>query len=232
MVTEEFSLVSEREALSTDLRNKRTRYSQDDAPSYAADFKKKMLPPVPEGMNIVHPLTEQNLKIATGEVPPPPPPPPRPPRPMNAYGMYERDVRLFPPIPVPPVPKPRAPSPPVFRVSSADIHSVIEEAKKAAEREKREAERLAAQEAKKAKEREERDKRKSVTRDKAKKKNLTSEEKEALKEKKLLKLVGAVVVKSMSKYSKQIDRDTFKKHAKEVRPPPISFRNLLNLSNS
>jgi len=49
-----------------------------------------------------------------------------------------------------------------------------------------------------------------------KRKKLTSEEKEANKEKRLTKLVGAVVVKSMSKYAKGIDREGFKKHAKEV----------------
>jgi histone-lysine N-methyltransferase SETD2 len=44
----------------------------------------------------------------------------------------------------------------------------------------------------------------------------TAEEKEANKEKRLLKLVGAVVVKCMSKYSKKLDHDQFKKYAKEV----------------
>ena len=37
------------------------------------------------------------------------------------------------------------------------------------------------------------------------------------REKRLLKLVGAVVVKTMSKYRSRMDVDTFKKHAKEVR---------------
>ena len=46
--------------------------------------------------------------------------------------------------------------------------------------------------------------------------SLTPEEHEANKEKRLLKLIGAVVVKCMSKYSKSFDHDTFKKHAKEV----------------
>jgi hypothetical protein len=36
------------------------------------------------------------------------------------------------------------------------------------------------------------------------------------KEKRLLKLVGAVVVKCMSKYQSQMDHEVFKKHAKEV----------------
>ena len=39
------------------------------------------------------------------------------------------------------------------------------------------------------------------------------------REKRLLKLVGAVVVKTMSKYRARMDVDTFKKHAKEVRHP-------------
>lgn len=46
------------------------------------------------------------------------------------------------------------------------------------------------------------------------------EEKEANKEKRLLKLVGAVVVKCMNKHSKAMNHDLFKKHAKEV---PCSF---------
>ncbi|KAJ7452106.1 hypothetical protein B0H11DRAFT_1742432 [Mycena galericulata] len=48
------------------------------------------------------------------------------------------------------------------------------------------------------------------------KKAQTPEEKEANKEKRLLKLVGAVVVKCMSKYGKSLERETFKKHAKEL----------------
>ncbi|KDQ55897.1 hypothetical protein JAAARDRAFT_132908 [Jaapia argillacea MUCL 33604] len=48
------------------------------------------------------------------------------------------------------------------------------------------------------------------------KKKMSKEEKEALKMKRLLKLVGAVVVKCMSKYQGQMDHDLFKKHAKEL----------------
>ncbi|KAG6879645.1 hypothetical protein C0992_000280 [Termitomyces sp. T32_za158] len=48
------------------------------------------------------------------------------------------------------------------------------------------------------------------------KKPLTEEEKEAMKEKRMLKLVGAVVVKCMSKHSSALDHDQFKKHAKEL----------------
>jgi hypothetical protein len=43
------------------------------------------------------------------------------------------------------------------------------------------------------------------------------------REKRLLKLVGAVVVKTMSKYRTRMDVDTFKKHAKEVRGVSFSF---------
>jgi len=50
-----------------------------------------------------------------------------------------------------------------------------------------------------------------------KKPSLSKEEKEALKEKKLKKMVGAIVVKTMSKYQKYMDHDQFKKYAKEVR---------------
>jgi hypothetical protein len=39
---------------------------------------------------------------------------------------------------------------------------------------------------------------------------------EEQKEKRLLKMVGEVVVKSMSKYKDQLDHDRFKKYAKEV----------------
>lgn len=52
---------------------------------------------------------------------------------------------------------------------------------------------------------------------KAPKKPQSKEEREANKEKRLLKLVGAVVVKCMSKYSGKIENDVFKKYAKEVR---------------
>lgn len=52
--------------------------------------------------------------------------------------------------------------------------------------------------------------------ERAHRKAMAPQDKEALKEKRLLKLVGAVVVKCMSKYSKSFDRDAFKKYAKEV----------------
>ena len=43
-----------------------------------------------------------------------------------------------------------------------------------------------------------------------------SNKSKANREKRLLKLVGAVVVKCMSKYQSQMDHDVFKKHAKQV----------------
>ena len=55
----------------------------------------------------------------------------------------------------------------------------------------------------------------------SKHKKSTPEEKEANKEKRLLKLVGAVVVKCMSKYQKDMDHELFKQHAKEVRCNPV-----------
>ncbi|KAJ7222364.1 histone methyltransferase [Mycena pura] len=48
------------------------------------------------------------------------------------------------------------------------------------------------------------------------KKTQTAEQREANKEKRLLKLVGAVVVKCMSKYGKSLEREAFKKYAKEL----------------
>lgn len=49
------------------------------------------------------------------------------------------------------------------------------------------------------------------TSDKSKSKNT-----EALKEKQLKKLVGSVIVKSASKYAKQLGHEAFKKYAEEV----------------
>ncbi|KAI9058826.1 hypothetical protein FKP32DRAFT_1597140 [Trametes sanguinea] len=50
----------------------------------------------------------------------------------------------------------------------------------------------------------------------SKHKKLSKEEREANKEKRLLKLIGAVVVRCMSKYKDQMDHDLFKKYAKEL----------------
>ena len=55
-----------------------------------------------------------------------------------------------------------------------------------------------------------------AARKKVKSSKKTPEEKEASKEKRLQKLVGAIVVKCMSKYAKTLNRELFKKYAKEV----------------
>ncbi|KAI0776743.1 hypothetical protein BD413DRAFT_469039 [Trametes elegans] len=50
----------------------------------------------------------------------------------------------------------------------------------------------------------------------SKHKKLSKEEREANKEKRLMKLIGAVVVKCMSKYKDQMEHEVFKKYAKET----------------
>lgn len=101
--------------------------------------------------------------------------------------------------------------------SRQEIADVIADAAKRAEEEKKrveqEAETVAAA---KAAEEKKRSTRPSSSKDKGKKKALSTEELEKLKEKKLMKLVGAVVVKCMSKYRDRMEHDAFKKHAKEV----------------
>ncbi|KIY47634.1 hypothetical protein FISHEDRAFT_66005 [Fistulina hepatica ATCC 64428] len=88
------------------------------------------------------------------------------------------------------------------RRKDAEMDAKAEEQKRVA----REAEKKAARRLRRKQKEEERRRRKTRT----------PEQKEALKEKQLLKLVGAVVVKCMSKYSKAMDHDTFKKYAKEL----------------
>jgi [histone H3]-lysine36 N-trimethyltransferase len=101
------------------------------------------------------------------------------------------------------------------------IAAVIAAVKKAAEegqRAKDEAEAKAAEaEQVKKRKREEREKEKARKKEKLKEKEAHEAEKEVNKEKRLQKLVGAVVVKVMSKYSKELGHDNFKKYAKEVR---------------
>jgi hypothetical protein len=55
-----------------------------------------------------------------------------------------------------------------------------------------------------------------------KKRHHDDRDREDNREKRLLKLVGAIVVKTMSKYRTRMDVDVFKKHAKEVRGIPTS----------
>ncbi|EPQ55865.1 SET domain-containing protein [Gloeophyllum trabeum ATCC 11539] len=90
------------------------------------------------------------------------------------------------------------------------LDAVIAEATAAYKRAEEEAAKAAAAQAAAA---EEKERRKSLSRSHSHKKQ-SKEDKEALKEKRLQKLVGAIVVKCMSKYSKQMDYDMFKKHAK------------------
>ncbi|KAJ7619409.1 histone methyltransferase [Roridomyces roridus] len=113
--------------------------------------------------------------------------------------------------PTPPSPPPRAPTPPpaVSVKPKWDVDGIIAAAvaQKAAE----DAAAAAAATAKLAQPAKE-PKRKH----RSSKKTQTPQEKEANKEKRLLKLVGAVVVKCMSKYGKSLERETFKKNAKEL----------------
>ncbi|EEB95032.1 hypothetical protein MPER_06062, partial [Moniliophthora perniciosa FA553] len=89
----------------------------------------------------------------------------------------------------------------------------VAEEQAAAEAAAAERARLAAEEAKAESEKQ----KKSNNKDKDRKKSSqSSTEREANKEKKLQKLVGAIVVKSMSKYAKSLEHDMFKKYAKEV----------------
>ncbi len=100
----------------------------------------------------------------------------------------------------------------VFQPKREDALSLIEtlrsEAEKLQEATAAEAKRD-AEAAKKAAEKEKERHRKKHT-------QLSEAEKEALKEKKLQKLVGAVVVKCLSKHRDQMSHDEFKQHAKEV----------------
>lgn len=95
----------------------------------------------------------------------------------------------------------------------AERAKLLKEAKEREAKEKRKGRVLTTEE------REERDRKRKERKEKerAEKEKKKREDKEANREKRLLKLVGAVVVKSMSKYRAQMDVETFKKHAKEVR---------------
>ncbi|CAK5271481.1 unnamed protein product [Mycena citricolor] len=99
--------------------------------------------------------------------------------------------------------------------SQEDVKQVIAAAvaqKAAAELAAKESELAAAQA--RAEKKERREKRKQRSQEKKKKR--TPEEREANKAQRLQKLIGAVVVKCMSKYGRGLERETFKKHAKEL----------------
>lgn len=141
-----------------------------------------------------------------------------------------RFVGYEPPIPTVEPPKILPPPPPQeYRPAGptqAELAAVIAAAvaQKAADDAIAEAAAAAAEAAKKAP-----PPREHKRKHRAPKKVQTPEEKEANKEKRLLKLVGAVVVKCMSKYGKSLERETFKKHAKEV---PHSRRFILRIIKS
>ncbi|KAF7373580.1 Histone methyltransferase [Mycena sanguinolenta] len=122
------------------------------------------------------------------------------------------------PIPKPIPYQPPPPKGPSREETQAELATIIAAAvaQKAAEDaaaiEAAAAAAAAAQAAKNAS-REHKRKHRSHRKEKAKE---TPEEKEANREKRLLKLIGAVVVKSMTKYGKSLERDSFKKHAKEL----------------
>lgn len=101
----------------------------------------------------------------------------------------------------------------VAKATREEVQAIIAAAAESAAKEEEAAAAAAAEAKAKAQAAEERAARKKS---KTPKKALTPEEKEANKEKRLLKLVGAVVVKCMSKYAKSLNHDLFKKHAKEL----------------
>lgn len=98
-----------------------------------------------------------------------------------------------------------------------DVAAIIAKASAAAEAALAAAAAAPAPDGDKDKEEEEKKRREAREARRKKRKQLSQAEKEANKEKRLLKLVGAVVVKCMSKHRDQLDHEQFKKHAKEVR---------------
>ncbi|KAH8112060.1 hypothetical protein DFH11DRAFT_1512097 [Phellopilus nigrolimitatus] len=98
--------------------------------------------------------------------------------------------------------------------SRKEIADVIAAAARATEEAKKAEEERAA--AAKAVAEAEAAKKSKRSKDKSKKKELSLEEKEKRKSKKLMKLVGTVVVTYLSKYRYQMDHEVFKKHAKQL----------------
>ncbi|KAI0790974.1 hypothetical protein C8Q75DRAFT_716161 [Abortiporus biennis] len=136
---------------------------------------------------------------------------PRPFLPIKPLGRKSASGLFFlgPPLPMPPPPvicQPYIPPPLVHKETAKDIIA----AAAAAAAEAQAAAAVAKPEAKTDKTSS------SSKKSSSKHKKQTPEEKEANKEKRLLKLVGAVVVKCMSKYQSKMDHDTFKKQAKEL----------------
>lgn len=117
--------------------------------------------------------------------------------------------------------QPEKPAPPPIDSSAGhkeSLKSIIANVGARLEMEKKMAAAKAEAEAKAAADKAARvEKKKARAAKKAAEKKMSEEQKMAMKEKRLLKLVGAVVVKCMSKYAKGLNRDQFKKYAKEVR---------------
>ncbi|TFY61091.1 hypothetical protein EVJ58_g4716 [Rhodofomes roseus] len=122
------------------------------------------------------------------------------------------DFKLRAPAPPPPKPKDAA-----KEQRERDVAAIIAKASAAAEAALATAVAAPSKaDADKEKEEEEQKKREAKEARRKKRKQLSQEEREANKEKRLLKLVGAVIVKCMSKHRDQLDHDQFKKHAKEL----------------
>ncbi|KAF4588782.1 histone methyltransferase set2 [Pleurotus pulmonarius] len=107
--------------------------------------------------------------------------------------------------------------PPRSSESAAKAKMVIEAANRERERAEELAAMRAAEEARKREiDRVSKAKREERKKRAAGKRHLSAEEKEARKEKRMMKLVGSVVVKCMSNHAQSMDHDTFKKYAKEL----------------
>ncbi|KAF9264474.1 hypothetical protein L218DRAFT_862694 [Marasmius fiardii PR-910] len=152
--------------------------------------------------------------------------------PVKAPQYPRKSFRPYPAHVPPPRPRPRPPSPMIVtsiperlekhqkEKAAIDnlIAAVAEEqaaAEAAAAATKLEAAKAEAEAMKRSKSEASGSKRREKEREK-KKSSQTDVEKEANKEKRLQKLVGAIVVKSMSKYAQNIEHDLFKKYAKEL----------------
>jgi hypothetical protein len=97
--------------------------------------------------------------------------------------------------------------------TAAIIAAAAAEQKAAEERALMEAAAAAEEQNKEEERKAERERRRKERKDREEKRHI----RESDREKRLLKLVGSVVVKTMSKYRTRMDVDMFKKHAKEVR---------------
>jgi histone-lysine N-methyltransferase SETD2 len=101
--------------------------------------------------------------------------------------------------------------------AAAIIAAAAAAQKEAEERALVEAATAAEEQSKEEEKRVERERRRKDRKEREEKRHGQGHGREDDREKRLLKLVGAVVVKTMSKYRARMEIDTFKKHAKEVR---------------